>query len=25
VIPIDCSDVIYGGGGVHCMTQQQPV
>ncbi len=24
VIPIDCSDVIYGGGGVHCMTQQQP-
>ncbi len=24
VIPIDCSDVIYGGGGVHCMTQQEP-
>ncbi len=25
VIPIDCSDIIYGGGGVHCMTQQQPL
>ncbi len=24
VIPIDCSDLIYGGGAVHCMTQQQP-
>lgn len=24
VIGVDCSDVIYGGGGVHCMTQQQP-
>lgn len=24
VIPIDCTDIIYGGGGVHCMTQQQP-
>jgi len=24
VVPIDCTNVIYGGGGVHCMTQQQP-
>ena len=24
VIGIDCSDIIYGGGAVHCMTQQQP-
>ena len=21
---IDCSDIIYGGGALHCMTQQQP-
>ncbi len=25
VVPIDCSEIIYGGGAVHCMTQQQPV
>ena len=24
IVPIDCSDIIYGGGAVHCMTQQQP-
>ncbi|MFI5323154.1 MAG: agmatine/peptidylarginine deiminase [Thermodesulfobacteriota bacterium] len=24
VAAIDCSDIIYGGGAVHCMTQQQP-
>lgn len=24
VVGIDCSDVIYGGGAIHCMTQQQP-
>ncbi len=24
VVPIDCSDIIYGGGAIHCMTQQQP-
>jgi agmatine deiminase len=24
VVPIDCSDIMYGGGGIHCMTQQQP-
>ncbi len=24
VVPIDCRDLIYGGGAVHCMTQQQP-
>lgn len=24
IIPIDCSDIIYGGGAIHCMTQQQP-
>jgi agmatine deiminase len=25
VVPIDCSDIMYGGGGIHCMTQQQPL
>jgi agmatine deiminase len=25
VVPIDCTDIIYGGGAVHCMTQQQPI
>ena len=24
VIGIDCSDIIYGGGSIHCITQQQP-
>jgi agmatine deiminase len=24
IAAIDCSDIIYGGGAVHCMTQQQP-
>lgn len=24
IIGIDCSDIIYGGGAVHCVTQQQP-
>ena len=24
IVAIDCSDIIYGGGAVHCMTQQQP-
>lgn len=24
VLGIDCSDIIYGGGAIHCMTQQQP-
>lgn len=24
VVGIDCSDIIYGGGAVHCMTMQQP-
>lgn len=24
VASIDCSDLIYGGGAIHCMTQQQP-
>ena len=24
VVPVDCRDVIYGGGAIHCMTQQQP-
>ncbi len=24
LIPIDCSDIIYGGGSIHCMTQQEP-
>jgi agmatine deiminase len=25
IIGIDCSDLICGGGGVHCITQQQPL
>jgi agmatine deiminase len=25
VVGIDCSEIIYGGGAIHCMTQQQPV
>lgn len=25
VVGIDCSDIIYGGGAVHCLTQQQPI
>lgn len=25
VIGIDCRDIIYGGGALHCITQQQPV
>ena len=24
VTGIDCSDIIYGGGAIYCMTQQQP-
>lgn len=24
VTGVDCRDIIYGGGSVHCMTQQQP-
>lgn len=24
VVGIDCSDIIYGGGAIHCMTQQVP-
>jgi len=24
IISIDCSDIIYGGGAIHCITQQQP-
>jgi agmatine deiminase len=25
VIGIDCSDIIYGGGAIHCITQQEPL
>lgn len=25
VVGIDCSEIIYGGGAIHCMTQQQPL
>jgi len=25
VVPIDCTDIIYGGGAIHCMTQQVPL
>jgi agmatine deiminase len=24
VVEIDCSKIIYGGGGLHCITMQQP-
>ncbi len=24
IIEIDCSKIIYGGGGLHCITMQQP-
>lgn len=24
IVPIDCSEIIYGGGAIHCMTMQQP-
>ena len=24
VVDIDCRDLIYGGGAIHCLTQQQP-
>ena len=24
IVGIDCSDIIYGGGALHCMTQQEP-
>ena len=25
IIPIDCSNLIWGFGAVHCMTQQEPI
>jgi agmatine deiminase len=24
VVGIDCSEIIYGGGTLHCISQQQP-
>lgn len=24
IVPIACGDIVYGGGAIHCMTQQQP-
>lgn len=24
VVQVDCSDLVHGGGGIHCVTQQQP-
>jgi agmatine deiminase len=24
IVPIDCRDLVYGFGGIHCVTQQQP-
>jgi agmatine/peptidylarginine deiminase len=23
-VGIDCRDLIYGGGAIHCITQQEP-
>jgi agmatine deiminase len=25
VVPINCSELIYGGGAIHCITAQQPL
>ena len=25
VVSIDCTDLIYGGGAIHCITQQEPL
>jgi agmatine deiminase len=25
VVGIDCSEIIYGGGAIHCITQQEPI
>lgn len=25
IITIDCRDLIYGGGAIHCITQQEPI
>ena len=25
VIAVDCSDLIWGFGAIHCMTQQEPI
>jgi agmatine deiminase len=25
IVGIDCRDLIYGGGAIHCITQQEPV
>ncbi|MBI4471613.1 MAG: agmatine deiminase family protein, partial [Acidobacteria bacterium] len=24
IVPIDCRDLVYGAGTLHCITQQQP-
>ena len=24
VVPVDCRELVYGFGGIHCVTQQQP-
>ena len=25
IIPINCSELIWGFGAIHCMTQQEPI
>lgn len=25
VVSVDANDIAFGGGGIHCITQQQPL
>ena len=24
IVPVDCRELVYGFGGIHCVSQQQP-